>query len=129
MAGDGISVQTNIAQLGNVARSQAKGQQAQQSATTFSEKVDKQEELRVQRVKETDKTEKQKINPDGEDRRKRRRQRRKRAREERASRNAEDRSPDRVEEKAAYGDEPGAEAAAEGERSPAPIGGLVDTRV
>jgi hypothetical protein len=83
MAGDGISLQTNLAQLGNVARSQAKGQQAQQNVTPFAEQTDRKDELRIQRVKETEQASKGRIDPDADRRRERRRRRRERLAENR----------------------------------------------
>jgi hypothetical protein len=80
MAGDGVSLPTNIAQMGSVAKTQAKGQQTHNQAQPFADQVHKKDELKAQRVKETNKAEQQKINPDEErerDKRRRRRQRRK----------------------------------------------------
>lgn len=75
MAADGVSLPTTIAQMGSVAKTQAKAQQPAQQVTPFSEQPDKKEELKVQRVKETPEAEQGKINPDEE--RRDRRQRRK----------------------------------------------------
>jgi len=75
MAGDGVSMPTQLAQLGSVAKTQARAQQAAQPSTSFSEQLDKKESLKVQRVKETQKAEKSKINPD-DDRRKKRKKKR-----------------------------------------------------
>ena len=82
MAGDGVSLPTTIAQMGNVAKSQARGQQAAQPTAPFAEQLDKNEDLKVQRVKETNEAEKRRIDPDEErkDKRKRRRLRRNRKR-------------------------------------------------
>ena len=74
MVGDGISLQTNLAQLGNVAKTQAKSQPSPQATTPFSEQVAKQDDLKAQRVKQTEQIEKRQIDPDAErDRRRRRR--------------------------------------------------------
>lgn len=80
MAGDGVSLPTTIANLGTVAKTQAKGQQAAQPTTPFAEQMDKNDDLKVQRVKETEQAAKKKIDPDAEntDKRKRRRRRRNR---------------------------------------------------
>ena len=79
MASDGVSLPTTIAQMGSVAKTQVKGQQAAQPAAPFAEQLDKRDDLKVQRVKELAKTENQKIKPDEEkDKRRRRRQRRNR---------------------------------------------------
>ena len=75
MAGDGVSLPTSIAQMGSVAKTQAKGQQAAQQTTTFADQLDKKDELKVQRVKETQKADQEKIDPD-QDREKDKRQRR-----------------------------------------------------
>lgn len=76
MAGDGISIPTTIAQMGSVAKTQARSQQVAQPAAPFSEQLEKKDELRVQRVKETLKSEQQKIDADqDQDQDKRRRRR------------------------------------------------------
>lgn len=82
MAGDGVSLPTSIAQMGSVAKTQAKTQQTAQPVTPFADQLDKKDELKVQRVKETLKTEQEKVDPDqerekGKDKRRRRRMRRK----------------------------------------------------
>jgi hypothetical protein len=110
MAGDGISLQTTLSQLGNVAKTQAKGQQANPSTTPLSEQIDKSKDLKVDRVKKTDKAEQQRIDPDKQkEREKRRRRLRRRPEAEAAA------------DKSADGDPMDAEAAPE-------VGGLVDTR-
>ena len=80
MAGDGVSLPTSIAQMGQVAKTQAKGQQQSQPVTPFSEQQGTKEELRVKRVKETDATEHRRVDPedDARDKRQRRRKRRRR---------------------------------------------------
>lgn len=81
MAGDGVSLPTTIAQMGSVAKTQARGQQAAQPAVPFADQLDKRDDLKIQRVKELDKAEQQRINPDEEkekDKRRRRRLRRNR---------------------------------------------------
>ena len=75
MAGDGVSMPTQLAQLGSVAKTQAKVQQASQPATSFSEQLDKKDSVKTQRVKEAQKAEKGHINPD-EDRRQKRKKKR-----------------------------------------------------
>jgi len=79
MAGDGVSLPTTLAQMGSVAKTQAKAQQqpAQQTAP-FAEQLDKQEELRIQRVREMKEAEKKKIDRENEkqDRRRKRREKR-----------------------------------------------------
>lgn len=79
MAGDGVSIPQTIAQMGSVAKSQAKAQpNAAQQATPFNEQLEKQEQLRVQRVKETTEAEKKKIGRENEKKDKRRERREKR---------------------------------------------------
>jgi hypothetical protein len=122
MAGDGVSLQTNISQLGNVARTQAKGQQAQQTLTPFAEQLDKKDELRIQRVRETEKAEKDQIDPEERDRRKERRRRRKRRREAEAE----------AERRAEAAEETGGERpdrARDDEACAPALGGLIDLRV
>ncbi len=75
MAGDGVSMPTNLAQLGSVAKTQAQAQQAAQPATSVSEELAKKDSLKAQRVKEIQKSDKGHINPD-EDRRQKRKKRR-----------------------------------------------------
>ncbi len=82
MAGDGVSMPTTIAQMGSVAKTQAKAQQQPaQHAAPFAEQMDKQEELRLQRVKETQEAEKKKIEQEEKEQRDRRRRRREKRRE------------------------------------------------
>jgi membrane protein involved in colicin uptake len=110
MAGDGISLQTTLSQLGNVAKTQAKGQQSNPSTTPLSEQLDKSKDLKVDRVKQTEKAEQQRIDPDKQkERDKRRRRRRRRPEDEAAA------------DKTAEGDPLEAEAAPD-------VGRLVDTR-
>lgn len=76
MAGDGISMPTQLAQLGSVAKTQAQAQQASQPATSFDEQLAQKDALKAQRVKEAKEAEKGRIKPD-EDRRQKRKKRRK----------------------------------------------------
>ena len=111
MAGDGISLQTNLAQLGTVAKTQAKSQQTPHTTTPFSEQVAKQDELKTQRVKQIEQTEKQQVDPDAErDRRRRRRLRRQAQKRKRAENDL-------------------ATAADENRDDQPAVGGLIDTRV
>ena len=75
MSGDGVSMPTQLAQLGNVAKTQARVQQAAQPATSFSDQLEKNDDLKAQRIKEAKEAEKGHINPD-EDRRQKRKKRR-----------------------------------------------------
>ncbi len=76
MAGDGISMPTQLAQIGSVAKTQAQAQQAAQPATNFNEQLANKDALKTQRVKETENAEKSKVT-DQEDRRQKRKKRRK----------------------------------------------------
>ena len=78
MAGDGVSLPTSIAQMGQVAKTQAKGQQQAQPVTPFSVQQDQKEELRVKRVKETDPTENRRVEGENDNRDKRQRRRKRR---------------------------------------------------
>ena len=111
MVGDGISLQTNLAQLGNVAKTQAESQQRPQTTTPFSEQVAKQDELKAQRVKQAEQTEKRQVDPDAERDRRRRRRLRRQAQKSRRAAN----------ENAVEADENCDDQSA--------VGGLIDTRV
>lgn len=80
MPGDGVSLPTSLAQMGNVAKTQARGQQTAPQVTPFSEQKDGQEDLKVQRVKETTKAEKNRVTDRDEEKDKRKRRRLKRTR-------------------------------------------------
>ncbi|MCK9997046.1 MAG: hypothetical protein KAH56_12305 [Candidatus Krumholzibacteria bacterium] len=80
MPGDGVSLPTTLAQMGSVAKTQARGQQSSPQVTPFSEQKADREELRIQRVKETSKTEKSRVTRQDEDKDKRKRRRLKRVR-------------------------------------------------
>ena len=79
MSGDGVSIPTSLAQMGNVAKSQARSQNTAAPATPFAEQMGKKEELKVQRVKETQESTEAKVKREKEekDNRKRRRLNRK----------------------------------------------------
>ena len=64
MSGDGVSLQTTISQMGNVAKAQLKGQQQNQPTAPLSEEIDKSKDLKVNRVKQAEKTEKGRIEED-----------------------------------------------------------------
>jgi len=80
MPGDGVSLPTTLAQMGNVAKTQARGQQSSPQVTPFSEQKDNQEELRIQRVNETMETDKNRVTRQDEEKDKRKRRRLKRNR-------------------------------------------------
>lgn len=75
MAGDGVSMPTQLAQLGSVAKTQAQSQQASQPATSFADQLSKKESLKAQRVKEMQESEKGHINTDEDQRRKKKKKR------------------------------------------------------
>jgi hypothetical protein len=64
MSGDGVSLQTNLVQLGNVAKTTARSTQAGHGATPGSEAADRRETAKLHRVNETEKTERQHVDPD-----------------------------------------------------------------
>lgn len=110
MAGDGISLQTTLAQLGNLARSQAKSQQSPQATVPAAEQLAQQEALKTQRVRQPDAVAKRQVDPDAEGDRRRRR---------RLKRQARKRSLTET--------EPGTDAGDEASRPE--LGALIDTRV
>jgi hypothetical protein len=79
-AGDGVSLPTTLSQMGSVAKTQAKGQQTATHTAPVPERMQADEDLRVNRVKETDGATQDKVDPnkDSPDKRKRRRLRRNR---------------------------------------------------
>lgn len=84
MSGDGVSLQTTISQMGNVAKTQLKGQQQNQTAAPVSEQIDKSKDLKVNRVKQAEQADKGRIEPDekkekdkGKQRRRKRRNKKK----------------------------------------------------
>ena len=80
MPGDGVSLPTTLAQMGSVAKTQARGQQSSPQVTPFSEQKDGKEELTIQRVKEITETEKNRVTRQDEEKDKRKRRRLKRTR-------------------------------------------------
>jgi hypothetical protein len=80
MPGDGVSLPTTLAQMGNVAKTQARGQQSSPQVTPFSEQKDSKDEIRIQRVKETMEAEKNRVTRQDEEKDKRKRRRLRRSR-------------------------------------------------
>jgi len=78
MSGDGISLQTTIAQSGTVAKTQLKGQQQHQQTVPLSEQLDKSKDLKVNRVKQAEKAEQNQVDPDARREKGQRRKERKR---------------------------------------------------
>ncbi len=64
VAGGGVSLQTTIVQLGSVAQTQLKGQQAHHPTTPFSERLDANQDATVQRVRKADEAERKRIDAD-----------------------------------------------------------------
>jgi sensor c-di-GMP phosphodiesterase-like protein len=89
-AGDGVSLPTTLAQMGSVAKTQAKGQQAATQTTPFADQVKQNEDLKVQRVRETTEAQQQAVDPEGGNTDKRKRRRLKRSRKQLADAEAED---------------------------------------
>ena len=81
-AGDGVSLPTTLAQMGSVAKTQAKGQHVPAQTTPFSDQLNRDDDLKVQRVKESEEAAKQKLDPDGKNADKRKRRRLKRNRKQ-----------------------------------------------
>ncbi|MBD3221101.1 hypothetical protein GF314_07630 [bacterium] len=63
MAGDGVSLQTNLLQLGTLAKAQARGPAATQGPNVAQE-LQKQDVTPVAKVTETDKAEQDGVDPD-----------------------------------------------------------------
>jgi hypothetical protein len=115
MAGDGVSLQTNISQLGNVAKTQSRAQQGGAVDPDQARQLKKEDVAPLQKVRETGQAEKKQVDPDA-----RRPRRRGRGEDEDADgdpretvRGDEDEDQDRT---------PGSETATSG------VGGLVDTK-
>ncbi len=108
MAGDGVSLQTNITQLGNLAKSQSKAQQAGAVNPDQANQLDKEDVKPLEKVREAEKAEKKKV--DEKEERARKRRRRGKDDEHGADEDDEERDPDENPAR-----EPG-------------LGGLVDTK-
>ena len=66
MAGDGVSLQTSVLQLGNVAKNQSRSQQASAVPPGQNAAMLKDEVQRLQKVSESEKAEKAGVDPDEE---------------------------------------------------------------
>jgi len=77
-AGDGVSLPTTLAQLGNVAKRQAKGQQTSAQTSLFSGEIAREEALKVRKVSETEELAEEAVDTPGQDRDRRKRRRLKR---------------------------------------------------
>jgi hypothetical protein len=118
MPGDGVSLSTTIAQMGSVAKTQARGQATQQ-AHPADQRRQEQDEFKVERVQETDKSEKSRINPDDSKKDKRRQRRIKRRQGQQARRDPEDNSPAETHQ----------DLNEQSDETREPLGSLVDCRV
>lgn len=72
MPADGLGLQTTISNSGAVAKTQARGQPAQQPTAPFSEKVDPGKDTHVERLKRGEPAERGRVEPDPEEERRRR---------------------------------------------------------
>lgn len=77
MAGDGVSLQTTLTQMGSVAKSQARAQQTA-AVPGQAQQLEKEEVKPLEKVRQAEKTEKQQVEAD------RRRERRRRRQQDRA---------------------------------------------
>lgn len=88
MSGDGVSLPTTLAQLGNVAKAQARASSQPQPATPFAELQDQKGELQARRVQQTEQAQADHRVDDRQrelDKRQRRRQRRQERQETRGA--------------------------------------------
>lgn len=97
MAGDGVSLPTNLIQLGNVAKTQARGH-GQTQGPNVGQELQKQDVPAVDRVREAEKAEQGSVDPEKERERKR-----KEARKARAEADDDDDTRDSDEEIAGLG--------------------------
>ena len=88
MPGGGVSLPTTIAQMGAVAKTQARGQATQQ-AHPADQRRQEQDEFKVERVKETEQGEKTRVDPEDSRRDKRRQRRLRRREKQRTAKQAE----------------------------------------
>lgn len=115
MSGDGVSLPTTLAQMGSVAKTQAKAQQSGQPVSPFHDQRDKKDELRVQRIRETEKPNQDRVDPDADRRDKRQRRR--------------DNRHQKTQEKAAGdGEDGGANPGQEQDQEPETLGAMIDLR-
>ena len=111
MAGDGVSLQTNITQLGNLAKSQSKAQQSGAVNPDQARQLEKEDVQPLEKVREAEKAEKKRVDAEAERERDHRRRRRRRRQAALAAAEAD--AEEETGESEAY--EPG-------------LGGLVDTK-
>ena len=108
MAGDGVSLQTNITQLGNLAKAQSRAQQSGAVNPDQARQLEKEDVKPLEKVRETEKAEKKQID----------------ANEERGRQRREGREPD---QQASAADEDDLDPD-ETESAEPGLGGLVDTK-
>jgi hypothetical protein len=108
MAGDGVSLPTNLVQLGNLAKTQARGPTATHGPNVAQE-LQKQDVTPLAKVKETEKAEQDAVDPDED-----RREEKKRKRREDEDQSVEARADDSEDETPA--------------EDPGGLGGLIDTK-
>ena len=113
MAGDGVSLQTNITQLGNLAKSQSRAQQSGAVNPDQARQLEKEDVQPLEKVRETEKAEKKQVDPEQERSRHRRRRREDRQRADSAGEDAAEDEPEDPEQSA--------------DATPG-LGGLVDTK-
>jgi len=66
MEGNGVSLQTTIVQMGNVAQTQAKSQHTQHPTAPFSDRLDPSQDATAQRVRKTEAADRKQVDPDAE---------------------------------------------------------------
>ncbi|MGD9548713.1 MAG: hypothetical protein AB7V45_14395 [Candidatus Krumholzibacteriia bacterium] len=115
MSGDGVSLPTTLAQMGSVAKTQARAQQSGQPVAPFHDQRDKKDELRVQRVRETEKPNQGKVDPDADRRDKRQRRR-------------DNRQQKVLDQAAGDGEDGGPNTGQDQERQPETLGVTIDLR-
>lgn len=113
MNSDGVSLPTQIVQLGTVAKTQSRAQQQAQSTTPFKDQLERRDELHVQRVNPSEAADHRRIEAEQDDPDKRRRRRQRR----------EQKAADR----AAADDDP-AGGAADPDEAAEQVGSLIDLR-
>jgi len=109
MSGDGVSLQTNLVQLGNVAKATARATHGVPALDPAHEPDDRSEAARLRRVTEAEKAERQQVDA-----------------ERRGRRDPRDEQPDDAAARAP--DAPAAEAPPEDDAAAPGVGGLVDTK-
>lgn len=110
MAGDGVSLQTTLLQLGSLAKSQARSQ-GPTPAPNLAEQLKQQDVAPTEKVRETEQSDQDGVDPDGKQEDARRRRRRRDEDEQHAAAEADGDTADDEETEDAAG-----------------VGGLIDTK-